>query len=195
MDPTERRRLSRTSLEMTAMGFGTAPIGNQFRTVSDEDAHAVIKGAWDAGLRYFDTAPMYGHGLSEHRLGEALRWYPRDEYVLSTKVGRLLQPIARSERELAYWIDPLPFNIVYDYGYDATMRSFEDSLQRLALERFDILFIHDIDHVSTHAGAPGAVFPHGDGQRLQGAGEAALRRPGRRRSASAATSGRCARLR
>jgi len=148
MNPTERRTLNRTSLEVTAMGFGTAPIGNQFRTVTDEDAHAVIKGAWDAGLRYFDTAPMYGHGLSEHRLGEALRWYPRDDYVLSTKVGRLLQPVARTEQELAYWIDPLPFNIVHDYGYDATMRSFEDSLQRLALERFDILFIHDIDHFS-----------------------------------------------
>ena len=134
---------------LTALGFGTAPIGNQFRFVPEEDARGVIKAAWDAGLRYFDTAPMYGHGLSEHRLGEALRWYPRDEYVLSTKVGRILKPVPRSEVKSAYWVDPPPFDIVHDYTYDAVMRSFEDSLQRMALERFDILFIHDID-VFTH---------------------------------------------
>jgi D-threo-aldose 1-dehydrogenase len=146
MIPTAMRKFARTSLQVTAIGFGTAPIGNQFRFVTEEDARGVIKAAWDAGLRYFDTAPMYGHGLSEHRLGEALRWYPRDEYVLSTKVGRLLKPVPRREVKSAYWVDPPPFDIVHDYTYDATMRSFEDSLQRLALERFDILFIHDIDN-------------------------------------------------
>jgi D-threo-aldose 1-dehydrogenase len=148
MDPTGKKKFGRTDLEVTAMGFGTAPIGNQFRFVAEEDARAVIAGAWDAGLRYFDTAPMYGHGLAEHRLGEGLRWKPRDAYVLSTKVGRLLKPVPRNSVTSAFWVDPPPFEIVHDYSYDAVMRSFEDSLQRLALERFDILFIHDIDNFS-----------------------------------------------
>ncbi|MCP4383359.1 MAG: aldo/keto reductase [Hyphomicrobiales bacterium] len=149
MKATEKRKFGRTSLKVTAMGFGTAPLGNQFRRVPEEDARAVVKGAWDAGLRYFDTAPMYGLGLAEHRLGESLRSYPRDEYVLSTKVGRLLAPVPEGNVESAFWIDPPPFEIVHDYTYDAVMRSFEDSLQRLGVSRVDILFIHDID-VWTH---------------------------------------------
>jgi D-threo-aldose 1-dehydrogenase len=149
MKPTDKRKFGRTPLEVTAMGLGTAPIGNQFRYVPDEDARAVIKGAWDAGLRYFDTAPMYGHGLAEHRLGEGLRWYPRDEYVLSTKVGRLLKPVWKGGVTSPFWIKPPPFEIVHDYGYDAVMRSVEDSMQRMGMSRFDILFIHDID-VWTH---------------------------------------------
>jgi D-threo-aldose 1-dehydrogenase len=148
MQPTDKAKFGRSDLEVTAMGLGTAPIGNQFRFVAEEDARAVIDGAWEAGLRYFDTAPFYGHGLSEHRLGEALRWRPRDEYVLSTKVGRLLAPRLRKEVKSAFWVDPGPFEVVHDYGYDATMRSFEDSLQRLMLERIDIAFIHDIDNFS-----------------------------------------------
>ena len=149
MKPTDKRKFGRTPLTVTAMGFGTAPIGNQFRFVPEEDSREVIKGAWDAGLRYFDTAPMYGHGLSEHRLGEALRGYPRDEYVLSTKVGRLLAPVPKGGVTSAFWINPPPFEVVHDYGYDAVMRSVEDSLQRMGQSRFDILFIHDID-VWTH---------------------------------------------
>jgi D-threo-aldose 1-dehydrogenase len=149
MRPTDKRKFGRTKLEVTAMGFGTAPIGNQFRYVPDEDALAVIKGAWDAGLRYFDTAPMYGHGLSEHRLGEGLRNYPRDEYVLSTKVGRMLKPVPAGGLTSPFWVNMPPFEIVHDYSYDAVMRSFEDSLQRMGVSRFDILFIHDID-VWTH---------------------------------------------
>jgi D-threo-aldose 1-dehydrogenase len=130
------------------MGLGTAPIGNQFRFVPDADARAVIDGAWEAGLRYFDTAPFYGNGISELRLGEALRWRPRDEYVLSTKVGRLLKPKPRKEIESRFWIDPAPFEVIHDYSYDGAMRSFEDSLQRMALERIEIAFIHDIDNFS-----------------------------------------------
>jgi D-threo-aldose 1-dehydrogenase len=116
--------------------------------VPDADARAVTDGAWDAGLRYFDTAPFYGNGLSELRLGEALRWRPRDEYVLSTKVGRLLKPQSRSRIESTFWVDPAPFEVIHDYSYDGAMRSFEDSLQRMALERIDIAFIHDIDNFS-----------------------------------------------
>jgi D-threo-aldose 1-dehydrogenase len=148
MKASEKKKFGRTSLEVTTMGFGTAPIGNQFRVVGEDAAREVIKAAWDAGLRYFDTAPMYGHGLSEHRLGESLRPYPRDEYVLSTKVGRLLKPVPRGGVASAFWLDLPPFEIVHDYSYDATMRSFEDSLQRLGVARFDILFIHDIDNFS-----------------------------------------------
>ena len=148
MKPTQKRTFGNSGLEVTAMGLGTAPLGNQFRFVPDADARAVTDGAWDAGLRYFDTAPFYGNGLSELRLGEALRWRPRDEYVLSTKVGRLLKPQPRGRIESKFWIDPAPFEVIHDYSYDGAMRSFEDSLQRMALERIDIAFIHDIDNFS-----------------------------------------------
>ena len=149
MKASGKRKFGRSGLEVTAMGFGTAPIGNQFRAVAEEDVRAVIGGAWDAGLRYFDTAPMYGHGLSERRLGESLRAFPRDEYVLSTKVGRLLAPVPAGGLTSFFWVDMPPFEVVHDYSYDGCMRSFEDSLQRLGVSRVDILFIHDID-VFTH---------------------------------------------
>jgi D-threo-aldose 1-dehydrogenase len=148
MKASDKRRFGRADFDVTVMGFGTAPLGNQFRFVPDEDARAVIKAAWDAQIRYFDTAPFYGNGLSELRLGEALRWCPRDQFVLSTKVGRLLAPRRRKDIESRFWVDPAPFEIVHDYSYDATMRSFEDSLQRLALESIDIAYIHDIDTFS-----------------------------------------------
>jgi D-threo-aldose 1-dehydrogenase len=148
MKPTQRKTFGRSGLEVTAMGLGTAPIGNQFRFVPDADARAVIDGAWDAGLRYVDTAPFYGNGLAELRVGDALRWRPRDEYVLSTKVGRLLKPVRRSQIESMFWVDPAAFEVIHDYSYDGVMRSIEDSLQRLALERIDIAFIHDIDNFS-----------------------------------------------
>lgn len=150
MNASDKKKFGRTGLEVTTMGFGTAPIGNQFRAVPEADVRDVIKGAWDAGLRYFDTAPMYGHGLSERRLGEGLRAFPRDEYVLSTKVGRLLAPVPKGEMKSFFWVDMPPFEVVHDYSYDGCMRSFEDSLQRLGVSRIDILFIHDID-----------VFSHG----------------------------------
>lgn len=148
MQPTDPRKFGRLPFSVTAMGLGTAPIGNQFRFVTEEESQAVIKGAWDAGLRYFDTAPFYGHGLSEYRLGTSLRWVPRNEYVLSTKVGRLLVPSDRANVQSVFWVDPSAFNVVHDYGYDATKRSLEDSLQRMGLERIDIAFIHDIDNFS-----------------------------------------------
>jgi D-threo-aldose 1-dehydrogenase len=158
MKPSDKKKFGRFSFEVTAMGLGTAPIGNQFRFVPEADARAVIDGAWDAGLRYFDTAPFYGHGLSEYRLGEGLRWRPRDEYVLSTKVGRLLAPRPRNQVKSSFWVDPAPFEVIHDYGYDATMRSLEDSLQRMGLERIDIAFIHDIDNFSHAPDAQRAHF-------------------------------------
>jgi D-threo-aldose 1-dehydrogenase len=145
-----------SGLDVTVMGFGASPIGNLGRPISDEDSAALIHAAWDAGIRFFDTAPMYGHGLSEARCGQALRWYPRDEFVISTKVGRMLTPAKRSDIDFTPWASGLPFRISFDYSYDGTMRSIEDSLQRLGLERIDIALIHDID--STHGQSQPAMF-------------------------------------
>jgi D-threo-aldose 1-dehydrogenase len=150
MKAITKQKLGRSSLDVTALGFGTAPLGDQFKVVSEEESRSTFDLAWDAGVRYFDTAPMYGHGLAEHRTGEALRHRPRGEYILSTKVGRMLMPAKRETIDFTPWVDALPFRIAYDYTYDATMRSIEHSLQRLALEFIDIAFIHDIDGF-THA--------------------------------------------
>lgn len=145
MKPSDKRKFGRTDLTVTGFAFGTAPVGNIFREIDDRTSAAMFDHAWDAGVRYFDTAPMYGHGLSELRTGQALRWRNRDDYVLSSKVGRLLHPARRDSIDFAPWVNAAPFRAEFDYSYDATMRSFEDSLQRMALEYIDILFIHDID--------------------------------------------------
>jgi len=157
MNPSDKRKFGRTDLEVTAFGFGTAPIGNIFRSIDEATSEAMIERAWRAGVRYYDTAPMYGHGLSELRTGHGLRWRERDELVLSSKVGRLLKPARRSSIDFAPWHDAAPFELRFDYSYDGVMRSFEDSLQRLALERIDICFIHDID-VFTRGEEQPAVF-------------------------------------
>ena len=157
MNPSAQRKFGRVDLSVTAFAFGTAPIGNIFRPVPDEESRAMIETSWEAGVRYFDTAPMYGHGLAELRTGEGLRWKPREAYVLSSKVGRLLRPARRADIDFAPWADAAPFIMRFDYSYDGTMRAFEDSLQRLALERMDICFIHDIDVFTRGAEQP-AVF-------------------------------------
>ena len=123
-----------------------APLGNLYRAISDEEAHAVLTRAWDAGVRYFDTAPLYGLGLSETRLNALLRGKDRDSYVLSTKVGRLLKATTQDKRDgQDKWFDVPARNEVYDYTYDGVMRSIEFSLERLGVDRIDILFVHDID--------------------------------------------------
>jgi len=155
--PSTKNKFGRTGLEVTAFGFGTAPIGNIFNEIDEATSDAMIQCAWDAGVRYFDTAPMYGHGLSELRTGHSLRWKDRDTYVLSSKVGRLLKPAKRSDIDFAPWVNAAPFEVMFDYSYDGVMRSVEDSLQRLALERLDICFIHDIDVFTRGAEQP-AVF-------------------------------------
>ena len=149
MNPAATRRFGRVDLRVSPLGFGGGPIGNIFRAVTEEDAAAVVAEAWNAGVRFFDTAPMYGHGLSEARLGAALRWRPRDEFVISSKVGRVLTPAPRASIDFRPWVDGLPNRMRFDYSYDGTMRSLEDSLQRLGLERIEIVFIHDCD-VFTH---------------------------------------------
>ena len=131
--------------------FGGASLGDVHCVTTPAAAHAVLESAWDAGIRYFDTAPFYGGGLSERRIGDFLRPRPPDSYVVSTKVGRLLVPdrsgaVARSERE-----SELPLRPVFDFSYDGVMNSFEQSLQRLALERIDVLLLHDIGRFSQGA--------------------------------------------
>ena len=131
------------------MGFGGAPLGNMYAGFTDEAARATVSACYDAGIRYFDTAPLYGFGLSEHRVGEALRWRDRDGCVLSTKVGRLLRPKDPRQLDGGIFKRILPFEGVYDYSYDGVMRSVDDSLQRLGTHRIDVLLIHDVD-VWTH---------------------------------------------
>ena len=132
------------TLDDTPQGFGGAPLGNLFAPVADEDAVALVRHAHAAGVRYFDTAPHYGSGLSEHRVGAALRGMPRDTYLLSTKVGRLLVPDAAAPRAQHGYVDVLPFVQHWDYSYDGTLRSIDDSLQRLGLGRIDFVYIHDV---------------------------------------------------
>ncbi|WP_207481061.1 aldo/keto reductase [Arenibaculum pallidiluteum] len=130
------------------LGFGGAPLGNMFAPVDEETAQGALAAAWDSGVRYFDTAPHYGSGLSEHRFGQALRARERDDFVLSTKVGRLLLPDESQPENPPFVKSGMPFRPVYDYSADGARRSIEDSLQRLGLARIDIAFIHDIaeDH-------------------------------------------------
>ncbi|WP_112322819.1 aldo/keto reductase [Oceanibium sediminis] len=124
------------------LGFGGAPLGGLLNPVDEAAAARTLDAALAAGLRYFDTAPYYGFGLSERRFGDALR--DRADITLSTKVGRLLTPGLPPDPAAYGWPKPLPFHPVFDYGYEAVMRSFEDSLQRLGLDHVDILFLHDI---------------------------------------------------
>ena len=133
------------------LGCGGAPLGNLFDAVTDDEADAVLAAAWDEGVRHFDTAPSYGFGLSEHRMGRALRTRPRDAFAIATKVGRLLEPIRTGPvaRERSSFVDGLPFSVRFDYGADATFRAIEDSLQRLGLSRVDIVYIHDVSE-DTH---------------------------------------------
>lgn len=124
--------------------FGGAPLGNLFAAIADEEAIALVRHAWERGIRFFDTAPHYGNGLSEHRIGTALRERPRESFVLSTKVGRLLTPDSNAPRDQHGYVNVLPFVQRWDYSRDGTLRSIEDSLQRLGLARIDRVFIHDV---------------------------------------------------
>lgn len=145
MTPDTKRKFGRVDLDVTAFAFGTAPVGNIFAEIDEETSAAMFETSWQAGVRFYDTAPMYGHGLSEIRTGQALRWKNRDDFVLSSKVGRVLHPAKRESIDFAPWVNAAPFTMEFDYSYDGTMRSVQDSLQRMALERMDIVFIHDID--------------------------------------------------
>jgi D-threo-aldose 1-dehydrogenase len=126
----QRRIIGRRGLQVSGLGLGTAPLGGLYSDLSDEQALATVAAAYEAGVRFFDTAPHYGHTKAEHRLGDALRRYPRDRYVLSTKTGRHFVPRTTPYDGSEGWQDPLPFQAIFDYTHDGILRSFEDSQRR-----------------------------------------------------------------
>ncbi|MEU0144685.1 aldo/keto reductase [Streptomyces sp. NPDC006288] len=145
-----RTRLGRSAVEITELAFGAAAIGNLFTRVDPGQAAAAVDAAWDEGIRYFDTAPHYGLGLSEHRLGEALRSRPRDAYAVSTKAGRLLEPLTPAETAAHRGLSegfavPHTHGRRWDFSADGVRRSIEDSLGRLGLDRIDVVYLHDPD--------------------------------------------------
>lgn len=148
MDPFKKRQLGRTSVWLPQFGFGGAGLGNLFDDIEETTADDTLAAAWDEGVRYYDTSPWYGRGLSEHRFGRALYRKQRGEFIISTKVGRLFRApedigaFAASERAWSYGLE---FAHRHDYTYEGVMRSFEDSLQRLRMNRIDLLIIHDLD--------------------------------------------------
>ncbi|WP_291051748.1 aldo/keto reductase [Herbiconiux sp.] len=145
------RPLRGTALSVTELGFGAASLGNLYRETSDAEAREAVDRAWARGIRYFDTAPHYGLGLSERRLGEALAAYPRDEYVLSTKVGRLLVPNEHPTGQDADFVVPDALRREWDFSRDGIRRSLEQSLERLGTDRIDILYAHDPDQFGERA--------------------------------------------
>ncbi|MDX3133228.1 aldo/keto reductase, partial [Streptomyces europaeiscabiei] len=141
-----RRKITNTSVELTELGFGASVIGNLYRVTSVEDATAAIEAAWEAGIRYFDTAPHYGLGLSELRLGAVLRQRPRAEYVVSSKVGRLLVPNERPQGvDSEGFVVPDDLRRQWDFSRDGVLRSIEDTLDRTGLDRLDVVYLHDPD--------------------------------------------------
>lgn len=138
------RPVGKTDLRITEISFGCAPLGNLYRPITEEAGQEVLAAAWDAGIRYFDTAPHYGGGLAEERLGRFLRTKTRDDFVVSTKVGRILHRVPKEEAEDHAFVDAHPIRLEYDYSGDGIMRSLEASHKRMGLDRFDILFVHDI---------------------------------------------------
>lgn len=146
---TRQLRAGSGAIDLTVMGFGGAPLGNLYTAITEDAADATLDAAWDAGIRIFDTAPLYGFGLSEERFGRALAERPRQEFVISTKIGRVLRD-RRPEEVLEYnFVDVPSRSFDYDYSYDGVMRSHEASLKRLRQDRVDILLVHDVD-IFTH---------------------------------------------
>lgn len=143
---TTLKKVGSTSLSLPAFGFGSAHLGELYGKVDEADARATMDAAWSAGIRFYDTAPWYGRGLSEHRLGGFLRTKPRGEFKITTKVGRTLyRPKDPAQFNRAPWAGGLNFEVNFDYTYDGIMRSYEQALQRLALDTVDALVIHDLD--------------------------------------------------
>ena len=134
------------------IGFGASGIGTLYRDVSDQQAHDTLAAAYRGGIRYFDTAPLYGHGLSELRLGQFLRTVPRDSFMISTKVGRYMVPPRGEAVDYGLWAAPLRLKPVFDYSYEGTMRALEQSASRIGFPNFDLVYIHDVDR-----------YTHGDG--------------------------------
>ncbi|KQW49764.1 MULTISPECIES: aldo/keto reductase [unclassified Roseateles] len=148
MDRLPGRSILSTELRLTTLGLGAAALAGLYEAVDNATAAATLQAAWDAGVRYFDTAPFYGYTRSERRVGEFLACQPRDNFVLSTKVGRLMHADPTVQAGSDGWADPLPYRPAYDYSYSGVRRSFDDSLQRLGLTRIDILLVHDIGRLT-----------------------------------------------
>jgi D-threo-aldose 1-dehydrogenase len=171
VDPRKVVQLGTTDIQVAQLGYGMAPLGGLYEAVSDEQAAMTLEHAWNLGIRYYDAAPLYGYGLAEQRLGRLLQQHPSDEWVMSTKVGRLLYPLEEvennpdldrdwqalgsvtgiggdiSELQIDWYYRGVPdYRPVYDYSYDGIMRSYESSLERTGLEKLDILWIHDPDN-------------------------------------------------
>lgn len=144
---------TKSPVALSQLGFGGAPLGNLYRKIEDADAQATLDAAWDAGIRYFDTAPQYGLGRSEMRFSEALSRFDVASMALSTKVGRVLQDCAPEDVTPEAFVDVPQKRIVFDFTYEGIMRSYEDSIARLGSDQIDILFLHDID-----AGTRGQAF-------------------------------------
>jgi len=140
------RRVGTTELELPVFGFGRAHLGELYGRVSETQSHATLGAAWDAGVRFYDTAPWYGRGLSEHRTGGFLRTKQRDEFKLTTKVGRTLhRPKDPASYDRSPWTGGFNFEVKFDYSYGGIMRSYEQSLQRMGLDTVDALIVHDLD--------------------------------------------------
>jgi D-threo-aldose 1-dehydrogenase len=150
----QNKQVGKTGVSVTSLSLGGASLGNLGGVVSDEDAIAVLDHAWSAGIRYFDTAPHYGRGLSEKRMGAFFAKMKRDSYVLSSKVGRVLTPGVKMA-EADGFVQPLPNDVHYDYSADGILESFEGSCARLGTSRIDIIFVHDIGSY-THGAIDGA---------------------------------------
>jgi D-threo-aldose 1-dehydrogenase len=143
--PLPTRKLGRTGLDVTVLGFGGAPLGDIYQVLDDATAIATVETAAQAGITLFDAAPFYGQGMAEHRFGTALRRQPAGSFVLSSKVGRLLTPAPGGRTRTSRYVGGLSFNVVHDYSYDGAMRSHEHSLLRFGLPKIDVLLIHDAD--------------------------------------------------
>jgi D-threo-aldose 1-dehydrogenase len=142
----DRRHIGSTSLSVPRFGMGTAHLGGMFGRVLESDSLGTLQAAWDGGVRFYDTAPWYGRGMSEHRLGAFLRNQLREEFVVTTKVGRVLhRPKHPATFDRAPWVGGLNFEVEFNYSYDGFMRAYEQCLQRLALDTVDALLIHDLD--------------------------------------------------
>ncbi|MCK8779933.1 aldo/keto reductase [Rhizobium sp. NTR19] len=149
MKVSDKRKLRNRDVSFTLIGLGCAQMGNLYRLTSYQESLGAFEAAWNSGIRYFDTAPFYGYTRSERRLGTMVTDQKRDDYVLSTKVGRIMVPDATVGPEEDAYVEPLPFRPAYDYSYDAIMRSFEASRQRIGIFAPDILYVHDIGR-ATH---------------------------------------------
>ena len=148
MNPSDKRCLGKTGVELPLLGFGGAPLGELFKKVSLPQADETLHQAYESGIRYYDTAPFYGHGLSEHRLGHMLRQKIRSEFILSSKVGRVYSPFNGDSTDYdgSPWIGGLPFQCCFDYSSEGLERSYIDSTLRLGINQIDLLVIHDLDH-------------------------------------------------